>query len=110
MLMGGCPERVMSSIQGDWTQLVFEWADKRSASVLCTGGNSPFAVNMNLEQECVSFEVKSDSFVGFMKGLAAFFTTGEIPVSHEETVAIMAAREAALQAMAEPGAWILVEQ
>ena len=45
-----------------------------------------------------------------MKGLAAFFTTGEIPVSHEETVAIMAAREAALQAMAEPGAWILVEQ
>ena len=65
---------------------------------------------MNLEQECVSFEVKSDSFVGFMKGLAAFFTTGEIPVSHEETVAIMAAREAALQAMAEPGAWILVEQ
>ena len=65
---------------------------------------------MDLEQECVSFEVKSDSFVGFMKGLAAFFATGEIPVSHEETVAIMAAREAALRAMENPGSWILVER
>lgn len=110
MLMGGCPERVMALVQGSWTQLAFEWADKRSASVLCTGGNSPFAVNMDLEQECVSFEVKSDSFVGFMKGLAAFFATGEIPVSHEETVAIMAAREAALRAMENPGSWTLVER
>ena len=44
-----------------------------------------------------------------MRNLVEFFHTGEIPVSHEETIAIMAVREAALKAAGQPGTWVAVE-
>lgn len=109
MLMQGCAAQVMSVGQGGWTNLLLQWEDGRSASMLCTGGDSPFAANLCLEEGCKFLTVESDFFGGFMRSLVAFFWTGEIPVSHQETIAIMAVREAALKAAGNPGVWIPVQ-
>ena len=109
MLMQGKVKRVMALAQGNWTNLLMEWEDGRSASMVCTGGASPFAANVCLEDGCQFLQVESDYFGGFIKNLAAFFQTGKIPVSHQETIAIMAVREAALKAVENLGIWILVE-
>lgn len=109
MLMQGRVARVMAVGTGAWVNLLMEWEDGRSASLLCTGGDSPFAANLCLEEGCRALTVESDFFGGFMKNLVAFFRTGEIPVSHSETIAIMALREAALKAMGQPGIWVEVE-
>lgn len=108
MLMQGSAARVMAVANGDWTNLLMEWEDGRSASVLCTGGDSPFAANLRLEEGCKFLTVESDFFGGFIKNLVEFFRTGKIPVSHQETIAIMAVREAALRAAGNPGVWIPV--
>ena len=50
-------------------------------------------------------EVKSDYFQAFIGHMVEFFRTGEIPVPHEQTLAVIAIREAGLQAAAAPGLW-----
>ncbi len=109
MLMKGKPERVLAVTQGEWANLLMEWEDGRSASLLCTGGDCPSVANLCLEEGCRALTIESDAFGGFMRNLVEFFHTGEIPVSHEETIAIMAVREAALKAAGQPGTWVAVE-
>lgn len=107
MLMGGRVRRALALGQGKWAQVTLEWADGRCAALLCTGnGNTPFSATVQAGEKSVSLQVTSDSFAGFMESLVRFFRTGEIPVSHEETTAIMAAREAAIRALAVPGHWV----
>lgn len=106
MLMQGTAKRVMAAVKDDWTQLILEWKDGRVASMLCTGGGSPFLANLFLDTGRETVEVKSDFFKVFIDNLIHFFETGEIPVSHEETIAIMAVREASIKAAEHPGEWI----
>ena len=108
MLMGGKIYRVMALTKGDWTELLLEWEDGRIASMICTGGETPFIATLLLDGECETIEVKSDFFGGFIDDLIRFFETGKIPVSHEETVRIIAVREAGLRAMECPGEWVIV--
>ena len=109
MLMQGEAKRVMALTQKEWTNLFIEWEDGRNASLLCTGGECPSVANVCLEDGCKFFTIESDSFRGFMRNLVEFFHTGEIPVSHKETISIMAVREAALKAAQKPGIWGPVE-
>lgn len=109
MLMGGKVKRVLALAERIWANLLLEWEDGRFASLVCTGGASPFAANLKLAGGCETVEVNSDFFGAFTDALIHFFETGEIPVSHEETVSIMAAREAGLKAIEHPGVWIQVQ-
>ncbi len=108
MLMHGSAKRVMSMPWGKGVQLMFDWSDGRSGSVLCTGGDAPFLTTVSDRTECQTLSIVSDYFSVFMQHLAQFFTDGTIPVSHGETIAIMALREAALKAEQTPGSWVAV--
>lgn len=106
MLMKGKVKKVMAAVKEKWVELSMEWEDGRFSSLLCTGGSSPFIANLCLDTGCETVNVTSEYFPRFIDNLIHFFETGEMPVSHEETIEIMAAREAGLKAMEHPGEWI----
>lgn len=108
MMMKGKVQRVMALSCGDWTQLVLAWEDGRAATMLCTGGGTAFTAQLLLDGGCEQVEVKSDFFRLFMEGLVRFFETGEVPVAHEETIRVIAVREAGARAMERPGEWVEV--
>lgn len=108
MLMQGAIKRVMAVTKENWSQVLLEWEDGRVASMVCTGEESSFLANLSLDTGCKTVEVKSDFFKIFIDNLIRFFETGERPVSHEETIRIMAVREASIKAIEHPGEWINV--
>ncbi len=54
------------------------------------------------------YAAEKDFFQTFIVALADFFRTGAIPVQPEETLRIMAVREASMKALAAPGQWVEV--
>ena len=110
MLMQGKVSRVMALTHGACVNVVLEWEDGRTGSILCSGlDETPFMSCIRTETASDIVEVKSAFFDAFIVNLVKFFRTGEIPVSHAETVSIMAVREAVLKAAALPGVWVSVE-
>ena len=110
MLMGGSVKRAMALTQGNWVNVLLEWEDGRCGSVLCSGsGATPFMSNIRGESGSTTVQVKSDFFGAFIANLVEFFRTGIIPVSHQETVSIMAAQELIWKAIAAPGCWVAME-
>ena len=101
MLMQGNVKRVLAQQSGGWTQICLEWSDGRAASLTCTGKDGAFWANVGLEQENRIFQITSDNFGAFLEG-------EDIPVTHSETVRIMAVREACLKASRQPGIWFEV--
>lgn len=108
MLMKGSVSQVMALPVQDGAHLLFRWTDGRIASLVCTGGGAPFTAELCYGDDCKHIEVNSDFFGAFIDALVRFFETGEIPVSHKETIEIMAVREAGLHALDTPGKWIQV--
>lgn len=108
MLMQGNVKRVLAQQSGGWTQICLEWSDGRAASLTCTGKDGAFWANIDLEQENRTFQITSDNFGAFIENLVAFLEGEDIPVTHSETVKIMAVREACLKASRQPGFWIEV--
>lgn len=110
MLMQGCAKRVMAVNQEACELITLEWEDGRSASVLSNHtGPTPYAANIITEEGGEAVLVKSKFFQYFIANMLNFFETGVVPVPHEETVAIIATREAILKAVENPGCWIDVE-
>lgn len=109
MLMKGKVKRAIALTQGDWANVLYEWEDGRNASMLCTGGDSPFAATLKLKNECVNITAEGNFFESFIDALIKFFEEGIMPVSQEETLSIMAAREAAIKAMEQPGVWVYTD-
>ncbi len=109
MLMQGPVRRVLALTQDKWTNLLLEWQDGRCATVFCSGGDAAFTANICLDTGSENMEITSDFFTAFIENLVNFFRTGEIPVSPQETIAIMAVREAALKAEKNSGVWVSVE-
>ena len=61
---------------------------------------------VNEINEAKHYEIKSDYFGLFIKSMLAFFETGEVPVPHEQTIDVIAARTAAIEACKTPYTWI----
>lgn len=108
MLMQSRPQRVMALKTEAWYLLTVEFADGRCASVSGYEHGSPFMMNISTKTGSAVTEVKSDFFHRFIVALTEFFRTARVPVSHEETVAIMALREAGQKALETPGQWVNV--
>jgi hypothetical protein len=108
MLMQGNVKRVLAQQSGGWTQICLEWSDGRAASLTCTGKDGAFWANVGLEQENRIFQITSDNFGAFIENLVSFLEGEDIPVTHSETVRIMAVREACLKASRQPGIWFEV--
>ncbi len=85
-----------------------------SGKVASLNQHESFAFQMQIEadKETFTVEANDDFFNGMISDMLAFFSrvleNGDrtTPVPREETVAIMAAREILLEALANPGNWI----
>ena len=109
MLMEEPAEKVLYQESENWYQLLIAFPDGRRGSISGYRTGSPFAMNLAGKESGQLITVESDYFHHFIMELVRFFRTGQVPVSHEETLGIMAAREAGVKAQACPGQWVAVE-
>ena len=104
------PLRVMSVGTKEYPMIIVEYEDNKRAklSTFMTGGT--FSMNIGYSDNKARFvKVDSDFWENFIKALAHFFETGEIPVPHENTLRVIAAREAAIKALEKPFEWVYVK-
>jgi len=106
MLMGVPAERVLALPGRNGVSLSIVFVDGRWATVSCFAGESPFAMNLCMEPQNAAIHVESAFFEEFTAALVAFFIDGKPSVPHEETLWIMALREAGMRALANPCEWI----
>lgn len=72
-----------------------------------TDKGSTFRITTVAENnKAVHHEIKSDFFGLFIKAMIHFFETGEAPVTHAQTIDVMAIRAAAIAACNTPFVWV----
>lgn len=110
MLMKTPSKRVMYLPGEGWLTLSVEFEDGRFGTITQFENWSPFVSNICTGKGNHLFHVESDFFHEFIVELVDFFETGSAKVPHEETLIVMALREAGLKAQQLPGEWVLVER
>lgn len=106
-MMKSKPLRAISVGTEEAPLIIIEFENEKTANISIMPA-LPFAVNLMREgkSEAEHITVSSDFFKPFIKSMADFFKTGAEPVSHEQTLNVIAAREAALEAVKNPFKWI----
>jgi len=105
-LMKTRAKRVMYTGSASHPSLVIEFEDGRQAHMY-HGEDLPFRiVTQNSENIAKSTVIESDFFGLFIKALIEFFDTGIVPVPHEQTIDVIAIREAGMKAKEAPFEWI----
>lgn len=108
-LMGPEAARVLFTGSEACPALTIEYRDGRRAHFSHHGWDCPFAMTLDLsEGKTKRLVVESDYFRLFMREMTGFFLGKEPPVSHRDTVAVIAVREAAVKASQTPGQWVEV--
>jgi len=108
-IMGPDIARVQFTGTAKWPAYICEYADGRRAAVAHHGWECPFTMTIGYSDETSeTVTIESDFFDDFIKELTDFFRTGEVKVPHEDTIAVMAVREAAVRAAGVPGEWVAV--
>lgn len=108
-LMGPQVARVMFTGTEELPAAVLEFKDGRWAHFSHHGWDCPFMMTVDMKDGTTRrAEVTSDHFSKFMKEMISFFLGAEPPVSHADTIAVIAAREAAIKASQQPGTWVEV--
>ena len=107
MLMKATPSRLMitPSRYEDFT-LTLLFDDGRIANICGFTGKTKYTMNISARDENKSLTVASDFFGEFYKVLVEFFKTHTLPFPTEETIAVMAVREAAIKALDTPNTWV----
>ena len=109
MLMGPDVSRVMFTGTEKWPAYVCEYTDGRRAAISHHGWECPFTMAIGFKDGTTKMvKVESDFFKEFIADMVDFFRTGEDKVPPQETVAVIATREAALKAAEMPGEWVVV--
>lgn len=109
LLMGPDARGVFYTGTREWPSVVVEFADGRRASWSHHGEGCPFAMAIDhVDGSADVFTIESDYFQLFIAEMVDFFQTGTEKVPHDQTIAVMAIREAALRAARTPGIWITV--
>ena len=91
---------------------VLRFADGRTATVTQLAGPAEFVLQINhggAADRNETVVIDDGFFKGLIHSILHMFRTGEIPVAHRDTVAIMAIRETCLRAMESPDTWLNVE-
>ena len=88
--------------------MIIEFADGRYAQLYHR--NDPYGsfriTTVDQNNNAKYYDIKSDYFGNFIKAMIAFFETGEVPVTQEQTIDVMAVRTVAMQAASTPFEWI----
>ncbi len=108
-LMGPGAKCVMFMGSETFPSLYIEYADGRHAQLACYPRRTPFVTNVGYHGGTTDhLEIQTGYFDNFIKALVKFFETGEIPVPHEQTIEVIAIREAGMKAMLTPFQWVNV--
>lgn len=88
--------------------LIIEFEDGRYAQMYHRDDEAmSFRITtVDKDNKAKHYEIKSDYFGRFIKAMIAFFETGVAPVTHEQTIDVIAVRTAAIKAAETPFEWI----
>ena len=106
-LMGGA-DRIMCTDGKAFPGFVLDFGDERRAHIGLCGERLSFAVGYGDGTQCRA-TVTSPYFRNFIKAMLGFFKTGEIPVPHEQTLAVIGTVSAGRNALDNPYEWIDIE-
>ena len=107
-LMKTDPKRVMFLGDKQHPSMVIEFADGRCAQMY-QGTWIDFEITTADEENNMQIHtIKSDYFVRFIESLIAFFDTGIAPVTHRQTVNVIATINAGHKAAQTPFEWVEV--
>lgn len=106
-LMGPDVKRVQFTGTAALPAALLEFADGRLAHFSHHGWDCPFGLTLDKKDASTQrVELTSDYFHLFMEEMARFFLGGEPPVPHQDTIAVIAVREALLKASGQPHEWV----
>lgn len=106
-LMGAGAKRLMFMGDEVFPSIYIEYENGRHAQLANYPRRTPFVTNVGYKDGTTDhLEIKSAYFENFVKEMVEFFNTGKIPVPHEQTIDVIAIREAGIKAMAKPFEWI----
>lgn len=110
MLMGHEAEDVMFLGTEECPGYVIRFSDGRFATSHHLDFKRPFSIHVKYKdgKPAGYMDDCKDFYPGFVTALVKFFRTKEIPVDPEETVAVIAVREAIMKAKDMPGEWVKV--
>ena len=105
-LMESRAKQVMFTGECNHPSMIIKFEDGRYAQMYQTN-DSPFRITVNKEDNSSNiYTIESDFFRLFLNELINFFDTGVVPVSYEQTIDVIAVREAGLKAMNTPYKWV----
>lgn len=106
MLMNCRAKRVMALDTEKHPSIVIEFEDGRLAQLHQCRTLEFKITTADEENHQTEYLITSNYFGLFMEALVEFFKTGEIPVCHEQTIDVIAIREAGIKALQNPFTWI----
>ena len=106
MLIKAQPKKVMALSGADWYQMIIAFADGRAAQLTGYQKGGNFMMNLTGPEGQKTINVASDFFRGFIRQLVTFFRDPTKIVPHGDTLRIMAARGAGVEALKRPGEWV----
>ncbi len=109
MLVKSNADKVMYTSFKGTEQVVIKWSDGKISNLTFDVAIPSFCMNVKYEEKFESLKVESDMFKFFIKAMVKFFNTGVAPIKAGDTIALMAIREAMLEAKLNPDCWIKVK-
>ena len=107
-LMESRAKQVMFTGESNHPSMIIRFEDGRYAQMYQTR-NTPFRLTVEKEDSSSDImQIKSNYFGLFLEELIRFFDTGIVPVPCEQTIDVIAVREAGLKAMKTPYEWVEV--
>lgn len=109
-LMKSRVEAVMALNDFDHPSFVLKFSDGRYVHLHHTRADgTKFRITVSdRENKGKHYVVESDFFRLFVQAMLEFFDTGVVPVPHEQTIDVIAARAAAIEAVKAPFQWVEV--
>lgn len=105
-LMNTRAKRIMALGDKEHPSYIIEFADGRTAQIYqCMGAEFKITV-VDKDNNQIEYPLTSDYFSLFIENLIEFFDGGIVQVPHEQTVDVIAVREAGLKAFEKPFSWI----
>lgn len=107
MLFGTAIRRVRNVGTVEIPVFTMEYADKNRVTFACCKAQCPFQMTVNYnDSRCKVVPIQSDFFRNFIRNLILFYKTGEVLILHEQSLAVMAVREACIRAKNTPDEWV----
>ena len=106
MLLQARGKRVLYVPGDGFGTLNMEFVDGRTAAMTHFEAGAPFMAHVCMEGGNQALNVQSDFWAVFIQVLVDFFRTGKEPVPHQETLNVIALREAGMKAVEKPFEWV----